>query len=278
MLRIYPYKKGSKSAKALAKALNTKQLKLENSKFKPKVGDIIINWGASDMPAQFQPVTILNHPEDIKRMSNKKTFFEHMSQEDGIRIVPFTSDRQVALQWIRDEKVVVCRTILNGHSGRGIVIASTEDEVVDAPLYTQYVKKKEEFRVHIFNNKVFDVQRKAKRNDAEEVNWQVRNHDNGFIYQRNDINVPDDVLHQAKECFEASGLAFAAIDIIWNEHQKHAYVLEVNTAPGLEGTTLDNYAAAFKDYLHGGGVDAIDEGYEDENIIDDDWDLDEDEF
>jgi glutathione synthase/RimK-type ligase-like ATP-grasp enzyme len=43
----------------------------------------------------------------------------------------------------------------------------------------------------------------------------------------------------------ASGLDFGAVDVIWNERQQRAYVLEINSAPGLEGTTIDDYVRYF---------------------------------
>ena len=43
---------------------------------------------------------------------------------------------------------------------------------------------------------------------------------------------------------KALGLDFGAVDIIYNEAEDQHYVLEVNTAPGLEGTTLQKYTEA----------------------------------
>ena len=40
------------------------------------------------------------------------------------------------------------------------------------------------------------------------------------------------------------GLDFGAADIGWNSHDGEPSVYEVNTAPGLEGTTLDKYYGA----------------------------------
>ena len=42
----------------------------------------------------------------------------------------------------------------------------------------------------------------------------------------------------------AVGLKIGAVDIIWNELENKCYVLEINTAPGLEGTTLVKYTEA----------------------------------
>jgi hypothetical protein len=36
-------------------------------------------------------------------------------------------------------------------------------------------------------------------------------------------------------------LDFGAVDVGWNEHHGEATIYEVNTAPGLEGTTLEKY-------------------------------------
>ena len=37
---------------------------------------------------------------------------------------------------------------------------------------------------------------------------------------------------------------FGAFDVIYNQKKNQAFVLECNTAPGIEGTTLDNYVEA----------------------------------
>jgi D-alanine-D-alanine ligase-like ATP-grasp enzyme len=42
-----------------------------------------------------------------------------------------------------------------------------------------------------------------------------------------------------------TGLDFGAVDVIWNAQKEKPYVLEINTAPGLEGQTIADYAAFF---------------------------------
>jgi hypothetical protein len=123
--------------------------------------------------------------------------------------------------------------------------------LVNAPLYTQYVKKKHEYRVHALrkpgkNTQTIITQRKAKKNGVEDANFMVRNLANGFVYLI-DNNPPDCVVDEAKKALESTGLAFGAVDVIFNEHQNRAYVLEVNTAPGLEERTAEAYAKAFKE-------------------------------
>ena len=50
---------------------------------------------------------------------------------------------------------------------------------------------------------------------------------------------------QTSQSAFVSNLDFGAVDLIWNEHENKCYVLEVNSAPGIEGTTLQQYVTAF---------------------------------
>lgn len=244
---IHPYKAGSESAKALAAAIAAQRLKLVGSKFKARPDRVVINWGCSKLPPEVMKCRVINHPDAVATAANKLKAFQAML--DNARIPSFTTDRAVVYEWLRDGFTVVARTILNGNSGAGIVLIEPngKDEVVDTPLYVKYVPKKQEYRIHVRDGEVVDVQRKARRKDLADdlVNWKIRNHDNGFIFARNDVVCPEDVTEQAVAAVKAIGLDFGAVDVIFNDKEKKAYVLEINTAPGLSGTTLEGYAAAF---------------------------------
>ena len=45
------------------------------------------------------------------------------------------------------------------------------------------------------------------------------------------------------------------MDVIYNEYRAQAFVLEVNTAPGMEGTTIDTYVENLKSYINMMGVE-----------------------
>jgi len=244
-IKIYPYKMGSRSAKALAEALGGRVLKKVGSKYRRKEGDLIINWGAQDSP--FVGQLVANQPDAIKTASNKLTCFEAMK----------AANVRTPLFWTRREDIpadaypIVCRTLLGASEGKGIVIAETPDELVKAPLYTKYTKKKDEYRIHVLRRpgqapEVISIQRKAKRNGVDDANFKIRNLANGFVFVREGVFAPEDVLAQAKAAVEATGLAFGAVDVIWNDRAAQAYVLEINTAPGLEGQTVEDYANAFR--------------------------------
>lgn len=251
-VRIVPYRRGSRSAKALAEALGAKQVKLENSRFRNTERDFTINWGNTNPPDNIDLRFMLNHPHALEDTTNKLKFFERVRDDGYAHLIPNFWTNQ---EDIPDEAFpIVCRTILNSHSGRGIVIANGRGDLVDAPLYTQYVKKQDEYRIHLGwpfrppweESIIISQQQKRRRLDHDNPNWQVRNHANGFIYAREDVNPPACVVEAAKTVFErCTELDFGAVDVIYNAKQDRAYVLEVNSAPGLEGQTLEDYANYF---------------------------------
>lgn len=241
----------SHGARELANALGIKQGARRSNR---RYSGTVINWGCLDLPDRFGSAAVINTPEAIAETSNKLTFFKKMKDT---KLCPwFTEDRDAAAKKIDDGKRIVCRRVLSGSSGIGITISDRERPLVDAPLYVEYIPKDSEWRVHVFRMVqgpvCVDVQRKARSSEvsSEDCNWEVRNLEGGFIYKRFDINPPKEVLSVATKCMEHLALDFGAVDVIYNKKQDRAYVLEVNSAPGLEGTTVIKYAKAMKDMLH----------------------------
>jgi glutathione synthase/RimK-type ligase-like ATP-grasp enzyme len=255
-MNIFPYNPGSKSAKELSAALGIKRIKKEGSKFKGAKHKLVINWGCGALPEEIGKCTVLNSPVAVSKASNKLSAFKAMA-EAGVRIPRFTENAGEVMDMLDQGKVVVARTVLNGHSGAGIVVLEGEDaDVVKAPLYVEYVPKKQEYRIHVCNGEVVDIQRKARNKEVadENVNWKIRNHANGFIFARGEEalgEVPADVTEQAVNAVKALGLDFGAADVIFNDKQQQAYVLEVNTAPGLSGATLEGYVKRFREIGYG---------------------------
>jgi glutathione synthase/RimK-type ligase-like ATP-grasp enzyme len=225
-----------------------------NPTFRVRPWTKCINWGNSRPPVGTDlAVPISNSFSAVAVASNKLSTFQVLEGKDGIRIPEFTNDRQVAQLWFNERNTIVCRDKLSGHSGDGIRFVQREDGIEFdaiplAPLYVKYVKKQKEFRVHVAFGEVIDVQEKRKRRDLPEefqTNYQVRNHQTGWVYCREDLQEPEGLRAMATATVEALRLDFGAVDLIWNEKRNEVYVLEVNTAPGLEGTTVEKYAEAF---------------------------------
>jgi len=258
---IVPYKLGSASAKALQQELKQQVpvpvlLVSKFSKtYQPRYTDYVINWGCS---GDWDWINLTS-----KRGNgicvNKLNFFQHMKAFNTVNpncfvnVPEWTTDPKIVSEWIDTEQaIVVARKTLVGHSGEGIVLMGGEHTkvITDAPLYVKYKKKRHEYRVHFLRESqttcvVVDVTQKKKRKGAEFLDTKIRNHKNGWVYAREAITEPKDLRQQALAAAFASDLDFGAVDLIWNELEDKCYVLEINTAPGLVGTTLHNYVNAF---------------------------------
>ena len=253
MIYLYPYKTYSASARALRDSLVTSKdervvLLKDTSKYKFKREDVVINWGNTKEPEwKFNNRFDLNSPEAVKIAANKLLTFERL-QEKNVPIPRYTTDSETAKGWLTDGSTVLARTLLSSHSGRGITVVLPEQELPEALLYVLYKKKKAEYRVHVVNGEVIDTCIKRKRSEDERpetFNTFIRSYNNGWVFCRD--NLPDCPLRNmiCINAVKALGLSFGAIDIIYNASENQYYVLEVNTAPGLEGTTLTKYTEAF---------------------------------
>lgn len=141
-------------------------------------------------------------------------------------------------------KQVVVRALTAASEGRGISIVPKEELTQVAPLYTEYIPKKKEYRVHVYNNKVIDVQEKRRKRGLENAEFKVRNTANGYVFCRNDVQYGDGLLSTALAAVQALGRTQGAVDVVYNEKQDKYFALEVNSRPGLQGTTLKIYTDA----------------------------------
>ena len=244
---IIPYKMGSKSAKALKECLVNKGIRCFRKKttdpFLPKRKDLLLYYGGNDL-IQESKEGCLNYTRQLAQ--NKLTAFQTL-QAAKIQTVEWTTDVTIAQQW----PCIVARATLTGHSGQGIIIYDQGQPLPIVPLYTKYTKKTYECRIHVFQGKVIDAQIKRKTRDYNgETNTLIRNIHTGWVYCREDFTPTEECKTLAISAVAALQLDFGAVDIIYNQHHNQNYVLEVNTAPGLEGTTLINYVEAINNVIN----------------------------
>lgn len=235
----------SNGAKALSSQPGFKRLRTGKG---VKQGDLVVNWGSSQKYLNL-PVAnlILNDPVLVGNATNKLKAFQALS-DAGVSVVAWTVDKLKARLWQKEDgSTIVVRQKLTGHSGEGIIVVEPGEETPDAPLYTRYIFKEKEYRVHVVGSKAVDTQRKIKDPDREVVTWKVRSHANGFIFARNNIDHDPARDELAVASCNALGLDFGAVDIIQDKKGNY-YVLEVNTAPGLEGQTVERYAQELRNW------------------------------
>lgn len=181
-------------------------------------------------------------------MVNKTAQYKYFSDND-IPALVWTTNYTVAKSWCEAGQVVVCRTLTRASEGKGIVLAEESSQVVMAPVYTQYKKKKKEFRVHVFKDKVVHVLEKRKRKGFEgERETKVRNTANGYVFCSENVEEPEGLRELAIKASKVTKSDFKGVDIGWNEKKSELFVIEVNSAPGIEGSNIHRYVQTILSY------------------------------
>lgn len=244
----------------LAEKMGVLVLRQQNSQYRPRYGDTIINWGCSSIPPVLagHNVRYLNHPDRVAVSVNKRWTLD-LLREAGVGVVEHTDDLRVAQGWHDRGAVVIQRNRLTGMQGDGIVICDRGTPPnSDGRLWTKYFNRKDEFRVHVCKGEAIDIQKKRLRtevrdrirteragatDEAETSHvYRIRSYPNGWVFCRNNVVCPERVLQESIRAVEVLGLDFGAVDVGFRRSDSAVRIFEVNTAPGIEGSTIDTYA------------------------------------
>jgi len=253
VIRINPYGPSdsitSLIATLRARGANVKRMKYDNSSYRGSASHLILNWGSHTRKAVRPEFTMLNDPTAVIIASDKTKTFEKLRDSGMSDNIPgFTSDLDVAKAWVESGITVYCRTLTRSSQGRGVVVANRVDDLVTAPLYTAKCPRRREVRLHIFNGEMISFAQKKKMSeermadDGITYSNDVRSHGNGWVFAREGVTIPDSARDAAIAAVAALGLQFAALDIALSLNSPK--IFEANTAPGLEGATLEAYTNA----------------------------------
>ena len=235
--------------------------------------DYLINWGCG----QENKYTINPDINDYKRVkisANKLAFFKLMDRLGYGEYIPSYNENLMGmLREYKENDFIVLRESTSGYGGTGITIADTNWHVVYSDRFdvgedlfsyslddlesffafkTLYFKAKNEYRFYMLNDGETILRfasAKRLRTDDErpvEPNFFVRNHENGFIFQRHltdkDIELVHPVIPKVEEITKKIGFNIVAFDVRITDEGDWK-ILEANTAPGLTGEALDFYSA-----------------------------------
>lgn len=224
---------------------------------------MIVQWGNAKVltPKKYVKNGLFLNTSDLRQVTNKKTFFEtyasycpYLPSYVRTRGEAVAALAGVNLGNLDGSPVLVERQILDGHSGEGILLLKQGDTPTEnGKLWTYYHPKSREFRVHFVRipgnpaNPLLHITEKLMKKSmakAELPNqYQIRNLENGWIYANNLLSNPPAIIRKAAiNLISHMSLDFGAIDIIYSKKTGYAWILEVNSAPGLAGSTPYFYA------------------------------------
>lgn len=288
MTYIFKGDRPSNGAINLKEALGATLLRSTRSSYTGRRAGAVINWGCINIEtyrlarvAEAAGRPFLNNPHNVSLVVNKGAFFAKMRADLPQFTIPFVDNFGDAYDLVELGSRMYARTILNSHSGKGIVLMvnahDAEREAIqrvvnggsmpvyrpgdnihrslgDCSLFTQGVAgKRTEYRVHVVSGQVILVQQKRRKEDwgnNPNYNSLVRNVESSWIYAVNDIDRLglDAVKEAATQAVLTFGLDFGAVDVIYKHQTEQAFVLEINTAPGLDqdGSALTAYTEAFQ--------------------------------
>lgn len=187
---------------------------------------------------------------------NKLSQYEWLRNK-GISALEFTTNAQEAQVWLQNGNAVFGRKTLTGSEGKGIVIFEAGTQIPanhGCAVFTKYKKKKREFRVHIFKDVVVSIVEKKKKHDWNgPSNPMIRNTANGYIFAQQvqlTADLAATIKARALAARKVTKSDFVGVDIGFNEHANDVFVIEVNSAPGIEGSNVDHYCHAMQQALH----------------------------
>lgn len=256
MAKVYVYcPRRSTSAFDLAEALGAERLRRfdgldfwnKGKRFSPAEDSVIVCWGTS-LP-ELDGIRVLNNMEaplnkyqEWEKLVLARIPSPKMTKSDGFHGVAAYK-----------RSGYVGRTF--NHTGGLDILEKTEapDYFTFKEIFTQ------EYRIHSFNGKSIRAGKKIPREGftpvETEADWKpgllhpwVRSYDGGWKISYETFASTADMRMLAHKAVKALGLTFGAVDMA-QRPDGSLVVLEVNTAPGIEGNTLNTYVRAISKWV-----------------------------
>jgi glutathione synthase/RimK-type ligase-like ATP-grasp enzyme len=268
----------------------------QHGKVKPAGNDsmVVIGWGCKTKDrVALKQHSVINHPDFIRTNRNK---FETLKvlENSGVPVAAFADSDGIIATLDNDRSVinlpVVGRRKFH-QGGKGFWACLTKGQVriaiqQGAEYFQNYLHIVDEYRLHVFQGKIINMQKKVQRNNMTRAYQEQHGTRIANIADKNKVNLdkqtmdyvlenlgkreerPDQIIKSntrgwkfsqiktvktelkeaAINAVKAIGLDFGAVDCCIVENG-NPYIIEVNTGPGLQGTSFDAYVKTFKDAI-----------------------------
>ena len=218
----------------------------------------IICWGAV-LPEKTKKITI-NRLKRLKYLNN--IFAIQKNRDKFISLQSLKNVCKVPLSCkARYVKIALKKGILhypligrhkNHQGGSGFYMCLQERDISmckkSVDYFLQHIPTKEEYRLHIFGNRVVRISKKIGKESSSK--W-IRSNKKGWefkdislkVFKR--INKSKEMIRESIKAVKKLKLDFGAVDIILSD-KKEVYILEVNTGPSLNRVGRDIYVENIK--------------------------------
>lgn len=238
--------RNSTAATCLAQALDWARIRDEGGLARYQ-RETIINWGSTSLP-HLNEITVYNPAEVVANaVSKRESYARWAGQPWALPII--TEPKEGRSYLLR-------RDGLSGGRGIGLwTFGFLPPNMSERDFLVPLFSKTHEFRVHVAFGQALGIsQKKARR--LFPVNRVIRSHDNGWIFSYNNLILVEEdktnIMNAARHAVSLLGLDFGAADVLVKltpdvpRRVRSFKICEINTAPGLEQTTLSLYVQAFK--------------------------------
>lgn len=169
----------------------------------------------------------------------------------GLSALEFTQDQAIAGDWFNKGSVVIGRKLLESYEGKGIEVFSPTEapdpaKILECKLFTKFIPKEREFRVHVFKGKpVITLEKKKKKEWEGPTSDYVKNTQYGYVFCQEDLVIAPPLQLRinilASQASTICASDFQGVDIGYHKEKDNLFVIEVNSAPGIEGSNVGRY-------------------------------------
>jgi glutathione synthase/RimK-type ligase-like ATP-grasp enzyme len=228
----------STTGQALVDALKEKNIDINGGMKDPGKVPILIRWG-SLLGVASNPGKVINSKTAIAKASNKEAALEIFGQ-NGISIPKTMNARQVTTS----DFPVLGRKV-HHIAGNDIILCLQKKDLAVAVQngcthFTKYIPTATEFRLHVWGDQVIKISEKVLTEPERNKDPWIRNFDEGYTFMSPKTKLSGQAKGMAVDAVACLGLNFGAVDMILGDDGL-AYVLEVNSAPGLIDSSVDCY-------------------------------------
>lgn len=232
--------RGSKRTAALLRELlEERGVKLSVGKAEAVVS-YGVNLGATKLPALNANAGGITKLEELKRLSKAGVAVPQVFEAKGAG-------------WL--EKVWAARPVLarrlHHQGGTDVRYTSSKEWLRKRAAsrwayFTKFIPSDAEYRTWVYRGRHLCTYKKVLAHPERRKNLYTRNHKNGYAFTLvKEGAIPRDAVALAVRGIAALDLDFGAVDIIRGVDGK-CYVLEVNTAPGVDGERVSSSKLADK--------------------------------